>query len=291
MYHFHRINHPVILTHSILIGLTPLIPIPFLDDVVKSEFQRRMVRQIAAAHGQQPTAAQAETVFEEAFIRGCIGGCIYALLYYPLKKLLRKLFFIVEVRRAFNLVSSMYYTGFLLEAALMEGYRIDTPRENTSQSKRLRMAIEFARQGANMELIKRLVRQYLNPLLLLRAAWQLILATVPRVPAMVGALPGAIWQGIRSAPGALSRGLSDIPRRVRRNFAVRIQVLLGRERPPELVIIERAVQNIQKALLELPTDHFDALRDRLMQHLAGHAGALAVRDQAVAQPGGPHGII
>lgn len=269
MYDFHQINHPNILTYSILVGLTPLIPIPFLDDIVKSEFQRRMVRQIAAARGQQPTPAQVDAVLEEDFFRGCIGGCAYALLYYPVKEILSKLFFIVEWRRAFNLVSATYYTGFLLDAALMDGYSMDAPRENTAQAKRLRLAIERTRQGANYELIKHVVREHLNPLLLLRAAWQLIHATVPRVPAILTAIPGAIGQGIRSAPGVFWRGFTGIPRRIRANIRTRIHVLLGRERAPEFIIIERVVQDIQKALLTMPTDHFDALRARLMEQLSG----------------------
>lgn len=267
MYEFRSVNHRVILTYSILIGLTPLIPIPFLDDIVKSEFQRRMVRQIAGLRGQAPTQAQVETLLKEDFMRGCIGGCAYALLYIPLRELLSKVFFIVEWQRAFNLVSTSYYTGFLIDCALMDGYRLDLPVESTAQARLLREAVDRTRQNADLELIQDLVRKYLRPGLLLRGAWQIIRASVSRFPRILSALTGAILQGVRSAPGMAWKGISNFPRRVRHNFILRVQVLLGRERAPELVFAERAAQKIQASLMNMPSDHFDALHQRLQAEL------------------------
>ena len=39
-------NQKLIITHAVLTGLTPLIPVPIVDDLVKSYFQRRLVREV-----------------------------------------------------------------------------------------------------------------------------------------------------------------------------------------------------------------------------------------------------
>jgi hypothetical protein len=87
MYTFSRINHGVILVHALLVGLTPLIPIPFLDDWVKNIFLRRMVRQVAAAREVTLGNAEVEALLQEDFWGGCVQGCLYSLLY-----LLREIF-------------------------------------------------------------------------------------------------------------------------------------------------------------------------------------------------------
>jgi hypothetical protein len=50
-----------------------------------------------------------------------------------------------------------------------------------------------------------------------------------------------------------------------------VRVLMGRQRPPELELIERMVKSIQASLLELPPDHFDELHARLLAELRSPA--------------------
>ena len=46
-----QVEQSVLLTHAVLVGLTPLIPIPILDDAVKGRIERRMVGELARVHG------------------------------------------------------------------------------------------------------------------------------------------------------------------------------------------------------------------------------------------------
>lgn len=141
MYAFPAVNHMVILIHALLVGLTPLIPIPFVDDWVKGLFLRRMVRQVAAARGVQLGSAETEALLQEDFLSGCLEGCLYTLLYL-LRKIFSKLLFWVSWQRAFQIVSVTYYTGFLLDAALLDGYALQGDAEAAA---RLNLAIRRAR--------------------------------------------------------------------------------------------------------------------------------------------------
>src|SRR5687767_7690519 len=108
-----------IILHSVLAGLTPLIPIPLLDDLVKSYFKRRMVRKLAATHTQFLNHTDLATLADDPDT-GCLLGCLTTAIVYPLKAVFRKIFFFLEWKRAVDVVSHTYYQGYLLEFALGE---------------------------------------------------------------------------------------------------------------------------------------------------------------------------
>jgi hypothetical protein len=258
MYEYRQINHLLILTHSVLVGLTPLIPIPFLDDWVKGIFSRRMIRQLGLARGVVLAHEEIETLTQEDFWDNCVEGCLM-LGFRLLRKLFRKVFFWIEWRNALNLVSVTYYSGFLLDAALMDGYLHQGPPLQVRQAVVLREAIRNTRSGANLQLIQRLIR----PRAFLKAAFGIIGQALRSLPRMIIALPGSLWRGIRTVPGAAVRGVTSFPRRARESFYLRIQVLLGRERAPEIIAVERLAQSMLDALLKIEPGHFNNLRDRL----------------------------
>jgi hypothetical protein len=268
MYDFKQVNHGTILTHAVLVGLTPLIPIPFVDDWAKTIFQRRMIRQVTQARGLTLNNQEIETLLQEDFWDNCLEGCVGVGLRL-LREIFSKIFFWIEWRRALSLISITYYTGFLLDAALLDGYTFTgDPKNRLKEAAILYSAIRRTRAGANLKLIQRLV----SPRALLGAAWTLVRRTIGMVPRMLLALPGAIWQGIRSAPGAVVRGVISFPRRVRNAFYLRIQVLLGREKAPEIQAVQRIAQSMQDALLRIDPSHFDALHQRLQAELARERG-------------------
>lgn len=282
MYEYRQINHFLILTHAVLVGLTPLIPIPFLDDWVKGIFNRRMVRHLALQRGVVLTHEEIETLTQEDFWDNCVEGCVSIILRL-LREIFSKIFFWIEWRRALNLVSLTYYTGFLLDAALMDGYLRQGPPPQIRQGAVLREAIRRTRYGANFELIKRLIR----PRVFLSAAFGLIGQALRTLPKMIIAVPGALWRGIRSAPGAAVRGVTSFPRRARENFYMRVQVLLGRERAPEIKAVERVAQSMLDALLKIDPAYFDGLRNKLREEIGRiEAAAAAAQAPTTGQPNG-----
>ncbi|HSE97950.1 MAG TPA: hypothetical protein VLD57_06725, partial [Blastocatellia bacterium] len=67
-------NQTVIVMHALLIGLTPLIPVPFVDDLAKSFFQRRLARQLAQSRGRTLSPRAVSTLAEDR--GGCLSGCL-----------------------------------------------------------------------------------------------------------------------------------------------------------------------------------------------------------------------
>ncbi|HWP44268.1 MAG TPA: hypothetical protein VNO14_13575, partial [Blastocatellia bacterium] len=147
-------NQTLIVTHALLIGTTPLIPVPFVDDLAKSFFQRRLFRQLALARGQTFSPKVVSILAEDR--GGCLSGCLSMVFLYPIKKVFRKVVFILEWQRAVNLVTQSYYHGYLLNIALSEGWLKPDDQEAAT---RVRTAIDRAYRGANTHLVKETVRR------------------------------------------------------------------------------------------------------------------------------------
>lgn len=110
-------SRKLLVTHAVLVGLTPLIPIPVVDDLVKSHLLRRMVRALASGRGHRLSPEEVEALTAERG-GGCLGGCLGQVVLYPLKKIFRKIFFFLEWKRAADLTSRTYHYGYLIDHAL-----------------------------------------------------------------------------------------------------------------------------------------------------------------------------
>ncbi len=110
----------LLISHAVLVGLTPLIPIPILDDVVKAYVERRLTREVAALHGvtlsDDDVRALAEGPGESIFAQLGRGA-----LLLPVRLLFRKIFFVLELKRASDAASASYHHGYLLDAAFAAG--------------------------------------------------------------------------------------------------------------------------------------------------------------------------
>jgi hypothetical protein len=114
-------NQKLIITHAVLTGLTPLIPVPIVDDLVKSYFQRRLVRELTRVYGFNTTEQDIRTLADDPS-SGCLAGCLGGALLLPLKLIFRKLFFFLEWKRAVETVSRTFHQGFLLDSAFKAGW-------------------------------------------------------------------------------------------------------------------------------------------------------------------------
>jgi hypothetical protein len=72
-----------LVTHAVLTGLTPLIPVPLVDDLVKSYFRKRLVRSLAASAGRALSEEELEALTSERG-GGGLGGCLTTVLVSPL---------------------------------------------------------------------------------------------------------------------------------------------------------------------------------------------------------------
>jgi uncharacterized protein (DUF697 family) len=55
----------VLLTHAVLVALTPLIPLPFMDDWVRGHLERRLVKTLAREHGRDLSDEDARALMDE----------------------------------------------------------------------------------------------------------------------------------------------------------------------------------------------------------------------------------
>lgn len=126
---------PMLATHAALVGLTPLVPVPFLDDVVKAYIERRMTREIARRHAVDLDDDAVKAIAEgpgESILLSIGKGA----LLLPVKFLFRKVFIFLEVKRGADAASVCIHRGLMLDTALSRGVlRTHSPAE-------LRMAID-----------------------------------------------------------------------------------------------------------------------------------------------------
>lgn len=130
-----------LLSHSLMVGLTPLIPIPFVDDAARGFLARRMLQELARERGAEfDEETLDELCREEAggcALAGCAGGC----LLMPFRRLLRKVLFMLEWKRATDLIGRAYVYGMLVDDLLAGGWR---PGTEGPTPVRVRLAAETA---------------------------------------------------------------------------------------------------------------------------------------------------
>src|SRR5262245_42444486 len=220
-------NQQQIILHSILAGLTPLIPIPFLDDLIKTYFKRRMVRKLAASHSQMLRDTDVETLADDKD-SGCLVGCLSTVLLYPLKAVFRKIFFFLEWKRAIDTVSHTYYQGFLIDFALAEKWLAPLGSIAAVDARRVS---DLLLQQVNTSLIERAVT----------GVFKQSKATVMK------------------AANLLKDGLRRLTRRPSQAEVAEVIEPVEAEEEKEL---EGVVGQLQNAIERLPREHFDQLRDQ-----------------------------
>ena len=108
--------------YSLLAGLCPLIPVPFLDDRVLAGVRRKMVRELAEEGGL--TGARrldrtrvdllAGTAGESRGCLGWVGWLAFTLTVRLLAKLFKKILLFFAVKESVDTASRVFHEGYLL---------------------------------------------------------------------------------------------------------------------------------------------------------------------------------
>jgi len=141
----------IIRLHTILIGASPLIPVPFLDELVAFYLRRHLVSEIAKRHNQILSRDEVNQLANEVG-----GGCLSALSFIiilPVKELFREIFFWLEWKRGVDLATQTYYFGYLLNDIFG---RADFRSRNTGI---YRQAIHESLLGFQTERLRDVVKQ------------------------------------------------------------------------------------------------------------------------------------
>src|SRR5215207_11636849 len=222
-----------LVTHAVLTGLTPLIPVPLVDDLVKNYFRKRLVRSLAASAGRALSEEELDALTSERE-GGCLRGCAGAVLVYPLKAVFRKLFYFLEWKRAADLTSRTYHFGHLVGHALR-------PREGAPS------LLDAHGARAVNEAIEAVCRE----------------APIKPLESAVGGTFRKSKGVLRGAAALLSKTLRRQPPRPER-VAEAIESI----EPEEARELRPVVTRLQTSIANVPEEHFRGLRDSLEARLA-----------------------
>jgi hypothetical protein len=144
---------PIIFS-TLLVGLSPLIPIPVVDDLITAALCRWRVKYLAAQYGLTLTKDEIKTLADLQQV-GCLGGIAQRTFGYVVKSFFQNLLFWMEAGRVANLLAQSYYDGVLLDYAFAEGLYKTGSR---AEAERLRKNIIIVRQGANFRQLTNLLK-------------------------------------------------------------------------------------------------------------------------------------
>ncbi|WP_426751495.1 hypothetical protein [Myxococcus sp. Y35] len=109
---------------SVVSGLTPLIPVPFLDDYALRQARESMVLTLLSEH-RLPKPSRTVEILAGSHVGRTAGGRVLSyvkgLALFPLRKVFRKVFFVLWVKDCVDVASSALHHGYLLNHALERG--------------------------------------------------------------------------------------------------------------------------------------------------------------------------
>ncbi len=107
-----------------LAGLTPIIPLPLVDDVVESLLARRVPAAVADTHGRALEPAVAAAFYPSRSwsqrLRGCLLTPVWFVIKLPLK-LFKKVLIFLTVRAVANKLAEHWSRAYLIDVALRRG--------------------------------------------------------------------------------------------------------------------------------------------------------------------------
>jgi hypothetical protein len=105
---------------SLLGGLTPLVPLPVIDDAALLRTRRRMITRICHHAGVFPTGQQVG-ILARGGRRWTVGKMAAKAAFYPVKKIYRKVLYFLAVKEAVDTFSRLFHQGYLLHVAIERG--------------------------------------------------------------------------------------------------------------------------------------------------------------------------
>ena len=126
-----------IVFYSLLTGLCPLIPLPFLDDWVRDVLRRRLAVELAGEHGLELADGDVRILASGDHPRtlgGCLLGCVTAAVIGLVKvvlkivrKLYREVLFFLTIRQCVITFSHTFHEAYMMRHALALGALASSP--------------------------------------------------------------------------------------------------------------------------------------------------------------------
>jgi hypothetical protein len=246
-----------VIYHSLLIGAALFVPIPFLDDRLATFLWKHMIADLAKFHKRNLTKEQILALSYQARF-SLSEGCL-AVLGQLLKIFFRTVFFFLEWRRAINLASDAYYSGYLLnELFAYDGF-------DPAKSAQYAVAMQTAKQGINTKLVQGVFRAHFR--------------------SSKGALTSVVkW--LSSITVGYARD-SWTRRKNRRNGSAvseeQMETFFDMHKSRFQTFLKEWMESVQTGIGALPKEHFDQLRERLFIEL-GNEETASSQDASQTSP-------
>lgn len=127
------------LVSVVMVGASALIPIPLLDDVSQSFFRRRLFLLTLVQEQLSAKPVELDHLLKKPAGGCCLTGCLGKAVIYPFRRLLRKLLFFLEIKRAVDESTAALAQSWLLALALRRN--MWAPGLGLEQTDRLRETI------------------------------------------------------------------------------------------------------------------------------------------------------
>ncbi|HEU4389642.1 MAG TPA: hypothetical protein VFV34_17690 [Blastocatellia bacterium] len=228
-------NTKQIATYSILIGVTPLIPVPLVDDIARTYLQRRLVRRLIASAGFQLDEQSVQTLADDRG-DGCLWGCVVSITSGLIKRLFRKVFFFLEWKRSIDLVSRSYHHGYLLDVVFSRGWCAPAGPRTPIE---VRTAIDEVCRTAPVKPLEHAVK-----------------VTFEQSKSLLKRAAGSIGRGAR--------------RTIHRSTRAELEMALENAEQQKEREIEPVATRLQQAIAAIPEEHFRRLREELSLRLGIH---------------------
>jgi hypothetical protein len=245
-------NQKLILTHAALAGLTPLIPIPFADDMAKDYLQRRMIKALGDTRGVVLSAEGIAALGDDEHL-GWKLGAAKAMVLYPLKKILRKTFIFLSAKRTVDAASECFHRGFLADYAFERRFCAPAGPRRPAE---VRAAIDaVCREVTTAPIEHALKAGFAQSKIALQQAGDLFQRIIQA-------------RGWPAAPEKKPEDATPPPA----DEVARVVEAVANE---DARGVEGIVAQLRKAIAQVPDEHFEELRRRLEAKLGAPASGAA----------------
>ncbi len=105
--------------HAWLVALAGLIPFPFVDAWIQDALRRQLVRSLAKHHNAELEGQHVEILVRQN--NNLLWGCFQGVVWWPIKKIIKKLVYILTVKDAADAAADTFIRGEMLRRALAAG--------------------------------------------------------------------------------------------------------------------------------------------------------------------------
>jgi hypothetical protein len=230
-----------VIYHSLLIGVALFVPVPLLDDRLATFLWKHMVLDLAKSHGRTLTNQQLRALsYRSRFALS--DGCIYVIVRF-FTELVQEILFLLEWRKAINLATDAYYSGYLLnELFAWEGF--DPARVN-----QYAVAMQNAKQGINRKWVQGVYRAQF------RSGKGILTSVVKWLSSITIGYVKESWRRRKNRKHA--EAASD----------KQMETFFEMHRSRFQELLKGLIDSVQAGVGALPKEHFEALRNKMFEEI------------------------